>query len=151
MIAHSVFHRAVAVVTPLPHHVYLAYSFISTESLCKTPHTSSGVNLQFESDTSITTSLYRDPSLSSHLSPHTSLTSSESWDGHVWRPLLLMVPLRLGLSCINDIYMRSLKVNKLNTQIRLFRELHAFYWQFYISMKLFEILIQLMHLFLIWL
>lgn len=79
------------------------------KSLCKTPHTSSGVNLQFESDTSITTSLYRDPSLSSHLSPHTSLTSSASWDGHVWRPLLLMVPLRLGLSCINDIYMRSLK------------------------------------------
>ena len=87
-------------------YCYIFVCCILTETLCRTPHTSSGVNLQFEADSSQA----RDLSLPQ--SPHNSFTASAEGDG-VWRPLLLMVPLRLGLSSINEVYITSLKVSSL--------------------------------------
>jgi len=73
---------------------------VSVGLLCKMRHTSSGVNLRLETDNGVAPSV----------SPLTSLTSSEEETGDPWRPLLLMVPLRLGLSTINEVYVSSLKV-----------------------------------------
>ena len=74
---------------------------IVVEVLCQTPFTSSGVNLQLDAESST--------ELPSHVSPNASF--SLDGDKLAWRPLLLIVPLRLGLSSINEIYIPSLKVS----------------------------------------
>ncbi|XP_067944039.1 cysteine protease ATG4A-like isoform X2 [Watersipora subatra] len=73
------------------------------KTLCRTPHTSSGVNLQFEADPCSSSKAGDNlPPLSS---PNTSFIGESS----TWRPLLLMVPLRLGIASFNDVYLPSLK------------------------------------------
>lgn len=43
--------------------------------------------------------------------PRWQSISTPNTDSSIWRPLLLFIPLRLGLSNLNPIYTKALKVN----------------------------------------